>query len=428
MKRSRPRGETGDAERRIEEVLREREEQLAALMADRERLERQFYQVQKMETVGQLAGGIAHDFNNILTAIVGFGTLVAEQVAGNEAAKQNAMEILAAADRASTLTRQLLAFGRRQVLHPTRVDLNDMVNSVATMLQQLIGENIDLQILCAPAVPPVRADLAQLESALANLVINARDAMPDGGRLVIETAHVALDDEYCSRHVAVKPGAYARLSVSDNGIGMSQELQTRIFEPFFTTKEAAKGTGLGLATVYGIVKQSGGNIWVYSEPGQGATFKIYLPIDESDRPTQVHAMPVLGQWSRGTETVLLVEDAPMIRRLARQVMTKAGYTVLEAGDGEQAMSAAVGHGDPIHVLVTDLIMPGLSGVDLAQRLASSRPETRVLYMSGYTDNAIVRNGLLAEGAPFLQKPFTPEELLRKLRQVLEGPAEAGLHS
>ena len=419
MKPSKPRAKASDAERHIEALLREREEQLASLMADRERLERQFYQVQKMETVGQLAGGIAHDFNNILTAIVGFGTLVAEQVAGNEAAKQNAMEILAAADRASTLTRQLLAFGRRQVLHPTRVDLNDMVNSVATMLQQLIGENIDLQIVCGPDVRPVRADLAQLESALANLVVNARDAMPQGGRLMIETAHVTLDDDYCSRHVGVKPGTYARLSVSDNGIGMSQELQTRIFEPFFSTKEAGKGTGLGLATVYGIVKQSGGNIWVYSEPGQGATFKVYLPIDESDRPIQDTAAPIPGQWSRGTETVLLVEDAPMIRRLAQKVMTKAGYTVLEAGDGDQAMAAADGHGDPIDVVVTDLIMPGLSGVDLAQRLVSLRPATRVLYMSGYTDNAIVRNGLLAEGAPFLQKPFTPEELLRKLRQVLD---------
>jgi signal transduction histidine kinase/ActR/RegA family two-component response regulator len=419
MELPRPTADATEAERRIEAVLREREEQLAALIADRERLERQFYQLQKMETVGRLAGGIAHDFNNILTAIVGFGTLVAEQVAGNEAATRNAMEILAAADRASALTRQLLAFGRRQVLHPTRVDVNEMVNSVAAMLRQLIGENIDLQIACAAGVPPVRADLAQLESVLANLVVNARDAMPNGGRLVIETASVALDEDYCSTHVGVKPGPYARLSVSDNGIGMSQELQTRIFEPFFTTKESGKGTGLGLATVYGIVKQSGGNVWVYSEPNQGATFKIYLPVDESDRPVQDHAQPTRREWSRGTETVLLVEDAPMIRRLAQQVMTKAGYTVFEAADGNQAIAQVDAHSGPIDIVVTDLIMPGLSGVDLAQRLTVLRAGARVLYMSGYTDNAIVRNGLLADGAPFLQKPFTPEELLKKLRDVLD---------
>jgi signal transduction histidine kinase/CheY-like chemotaxis protein len=419
MELPRPTADATEAERRIEAVLREREEQLAALIADRERLERQFYQLQKMETVGRLAGGIAHDFNNILTAIVGFGTLVAEQVAGNEAATRNAMEILAAADRASALTRQLLAFGRRQVLHPTRVDVNEMVNSVAAMLRQLIGENIDLQIACAAGVPPVRADLAQLESVLANLVVNARDAMPNGGRLVIETASVALDEDYCSTHVGVKPGPYARLSVSDNGIGMSQELQTRIFEPFFTTKESGKGTGLGLATVYGIVKQSGGNVWVYSEPNQGATFKIYLPVDESDRPVQDHAQPTRREWSRGTETVLLVEDAPMIRRLAQQVMTKAGYTVFEAADGNQAIAQVDAHAGPIDIVVTDLIMPGLSGVDLAQRLTVLRAGARVLYMSGYTDNAIVRNGLLADGAPFLQKPFTPEELLKKLRDVLD---------
>ena len=251
-----------EAERRASEALRESEAQLAAVLADRERLERQFYQAQKMETVGQLAGGIAHDFNNILTAIVGFGTLVAEQVSENEAASRNAAEILAAANRASALTRQLLAFGRRQVLHPTRVNLNETVHSLAGMLCQLIGENIDLRIVCAADIPPIRADLSQLESALANLVINARDAMPRGGRLTIETADVVLDDDYCATHVGVRPGRYARLSVSDTGIGMSQDLQARIFEPFFTTKEAGKGSGLGLATVYGIVKQSGGNIWV----------------------------------------------------------------------------------------------------------------------------------------------------------------------
>ena len=410
-----------EAERRVSEALRESEAQLAAVLADRERLERQFYQAQKMETVGQLAGGIAHDFNNILTAIVGFGTLVAEQVSENEAASRNTKEILAAANRASALTRQLLAFGRRQVLHPTRVNLNDTVQALAGMLRQLIGENIDLRIICSPHLPPIRADLSQLESALANLVINARDAMPRGGRLTIETADVTLDDDYCATHVGVRPGRYARLSVSDNGIGMSQDIQTRIFEPFFTTKEPGKGSGLGLSTVYGIVKQSGGNIWVYSEEALGSTFKVYLPVDPGEQPLAGQIEPARGHWSKGTETVLLVEDAPMIRRLAREIMLRAGYTVIEAGDAEQALLLAKKQGR-IDLLLTDLIMPGPSGVELSEQLRASRPGVRVLYMSGYTDNAIVRNGMLGASEAFLQKPFTPEELLRKLRHVIETQA------
>jgi signal transduction histidine kinase len=409
---------SAEAERRVAAALRESEAQLAAVLADRERLERQFYQVQKMETVGQLAGGIAHDFNNILTAIVGFGTLMAEQVSGNEEAARNANEILAAANRASALTRQLLAFGRRQVLHPTRVDLNETVHSLAGMLRQLIGEHIDLQIVCKPDLPAIRADLSQLESALANLVINARDAMPRGGRLTIETRDVVIDDDYCSAHVGVRPGHYARLSVSDTGVGMSQEVQARIFEPFFTTKEAGKGTGLGLATVYGIVKQSGGNIWVYSEEGMGATFKMYLPVDETQDVAVAHHEPVRGQWSRGTETVLLVEDAPMIRRLAREIMMRAGYTVIEAGDGDEAAHLAV-RLPRIDVLLTDVVMPRLNGIELAEQLRTTRRDLRVLFMSGYPDTAIVRKGLLSDSATFLQKPFTPEELLRKLRVVIE---------
>jgi signal transduction histidine kinase len=407
-----------EAERRVQTALRESEAQLAAVLADRERLERQFYQVQKMETVGQLAGGIAHDFNNILTAIVGFGTLIAEQVSGNDEAAQNAAEILAAANRASALTRQLLAFGRRQVLHPTRIDLNETVHSLTGMLRQLIGEHIDLQIMCKQDLPPIRADLSQLESALANLVINARDAMPQGGRLTIETTDVVLDDDYCAAHVGVRPGRYARLSVTDTGVGMSQEVQARIFEPFFTTKEAGKGSGLGLATVYGIVKQSGGNIWVYSEQGMGATFKVYLPIDETEAAAAVPQEPVRGQWSRGTETVLLVEDAPMIRRLAREIMTRAGYTVVEAVDGDQAAQLAA-RLPRIDVLLTDVVMPRRNGIELAEHLATTRRGLRVLFMSGYTDTAIIQKGALVDSATFLQKPFTPEELLRKLRVVIE---------
>jgi two-component system cell cycle sensor histidine kinase/response regulator CckA len=243
--------------------------------------------------------------------------------------------------------------------------------------------------------------------------------MPRGGRLTIETADVVLDDDYCATHVGVRPGRYARLSVSDTGIGMSQDLQARIFEPFFTTKEAGKGSGLGLATVYGIVKQSGGNIWVYSEQGLGATFKVYLPVDTAEGVAPGHSAPARGQWSKGTETVLLVEDAPMIRRLAREIMLRAGYKVIEAGDANQAMQLADTHAH-IDLLLTDLIMPGPSGVDLAEQLRAVRADIRVLFMSGYTDNAIVRNGLLGESNAFLQKPFTPEELLRKLRRVIDG--------
>jgi CheY-like chemotaxis protein len=260
--------------------------------------------------------------------------------------------------------------------------------------------------------------LSQLESALANLVINARDAMPRGGRLTIETTDVVHDDDYCAAHVGVRPGRYARLSVSDTGVGMSQEVQARIFEPFFTTKEPGRGTGLGLATVYGIVKQSGGNIWAYSEEGMGATFKMYLPVDETHDVTAGHHEPVRGQWSRGTETVLLVEDAPMIRRLAREIMTRAGYTVVEAGDGDQAAELAA-RLPGIDVLLTDVVMPRRNGIELAEQLRSTRRDLRVLFMSGYTDTAIVRNGLLTDSATFLQKPFTPEELLRKLRIVID---------
>ncbi len=408
-----------DADREAAEALREREAQLATVLADRERLERQFYLAQKLETVGQLAGGIAHDFNNILTAIVGFGTLVAEQVSGNEAAARNVAEILSAADRASALTRQLLAFGRRQVLHPTRLNLKATVTALAEMLHRLIGEHIDLEIVCAENLPSILADQSQLESALVNLVVNARDAMPRGGRLVMEVAEVVLDDDYCATHVGVRTGRYVRLSVSDNGVGMPLDIQARIFEPFFTTKEAGKGSGLGLATVYGIVKQSGGNIWVYSEAGVGTTFKLYLPVDSSDQPVVDHVEPVRGHWSRGSETVLLVEDAPVIRRLAREIMSGAGYTVIEAANAVDALALTSSHPGRIDILLTDLIMPGPSGVDLAKQLKATRADVRVLFMSGYTDNAIVRNGLLADGGVFLQKPFTPGDLLRKVRQVLD---------
>ena len=382
-------------------------------------LERQFHAAQKLETVGRLAGGVAHDFNNILTAIIGFGTLVGDQVKGNDAAAANVAEIMQAAERASVLTRQLLAFGRRQVLHPVRLQIEDTVQGVTSLIGRLIGEDIDLKVTCAPGLPPVRGDRAQLESALLNLVMHARDMMPAGGRLTIETCEVTLDEQYCTTHVEVLPGRYVRLAVSDTGHGIAAEAQDRIFEPFFATRDnGMSGNGLGLAAVYGIVKQSGGHILVYSEPGVGTTFKIYLQVDENaaDAGESTAAREPLP---RGAGTILLVEDAPGIRRLAGQVIRRAGYHVLEAADPQQAMSVAAAHDGPIDLLLTDIMMPGGNGVELAGRMMGHRPRLNVLFMSGYTDDAVVRNGMLASEAAFIQKPFTPYELLRRVKQILE---------
>ncbi len=387
--------------------------------SEREQLEREFTQAQRMESVGRLAGGIAHDFNNILMAIVGFGTLVAEELAGSPSGERNAREILNAAGRASALTRQLLAFGRRQMLRATRLNLNEAVAGIAVMLQQVIGEDIDLQVRYSADLPLILADQGQLESSVLNLVLNARDAMPGGGRLTIETDTIHLDQAYCDAHLGARPGHFVRLAVSDTGVGIPHHLQPRIFEPFFTTKDVGKGTGLGLATVYGTIKQSGGYIWVYSEPGVGTTFKIYLPVDTSEGAPALPPPAPVEEPASGSETILLVEDADMVRQLAREIIGGAGYHVIEAGNAEQALAAAAQHDGPIDLLLTDVIMPGATGVELAARLRSVRENVNVLYMSGYTDNAVVRQGLLDEETAFLQKPFTPQDLLRKVREVLQ---------
>ena len=381
-------------------------------------LERQFQEAQRLETVGRLAGGIAHDFNNILTAIIGFGTLVAEQVKGHAAAEANVTEIMQAAERASVLTQHLLAFGRRQVLHPVRLQLDEAVQGVTSLIERLVGHDIDLKVRCAPGLPPIRGDRAQLESALLNLVMHARDTMPSGGRLTIEATEVAIDEHYCATHVEVVPGRYVRLAVSDTGQGMPADAQERIFEPFYSTRESGeRGNGLGLAAVYGIVKQSGGHILVYSEPNVGTTFKVYLPVDEAPAsaagPAPKQALP------RGAGTILLVEDAAGIRRLAGEVIRRAGYRVLEAGDPEEAVAVAAAHEGAIDLLLTDIIMPGGNGVELARRMVGHRPGLSVLFMSGYTDDAVVRNGMLASEAAFIQKPFTPYELLRRVKRILE---------
>ncbi|HLY62196.1 MAG TPA: PAS domain S-box protein [Terriglobia bacterium] len=386
-------------------------------ITDYKNLELQFRQTQKMEAIGKLAGGVAHDFNNILTVINGYAELMLAQLQPENPHKNYVNEIRKAGERASGLTRQLLAFSRQQVLAPQVLDLNNVFESVHTMLKRLIGEDIDLVTIPGKSLGQVKADPGQIEQVLLNLAVNARDAMVSGGKLTIETANVDLDESYAQNHVSVVPGPYVMLAVTDSGSGMNAEIQRHIFEPFFTTKEKGKGTGLGLSTVYGIIKQSGGYIWVYSEVGRGSTFKLYLPRVEAavDIAPPSKEGPELR---RGTETVLLVEDDVPIRTLVRSTLAGHGYTILEAPDGADALLLAAQHKGTIHILLTDLVMPGISGRTLAQHLAVTHPETKVLYMSGYTDDAVIRHGGLESGAAFLQKPFTPETLARKVRDVL----------
>ena len=388
-------------------------------ITERRRLEEQLRQAQKMEAVGRLAGGVAHDFNNVLTAIFGYADLLREDLPTQSPARQDVDEIRKAATRAAGLTRQLLAFSRQQVLEPVVVNLNDVVQDVEKMLQRLIGEDIALRTVLAPDLGNVLADAGQLEQVILNLAVNARDAMPTGGKLTIETVNAPLSERYADEHQPVIPGSYVMLAVSDTGVGMDPTTRARVFEPFFTTKEKAKGTGLGLSTVYGIVKQSGGYVWAYSEPGHGATFKIYLPrvdapVETAEPPRELVGTPV------GTETVLLAEDDELLRPLARGLLGKLGYTVLEAANADQARALARDHPGPIHLLLADVVMPGQSGRELARSLTQVRPDMRVLYMSGYTDDAIVRHGILERGLNYLQKPFTPAALALRVRDVLDG--------
>ena len=393
---------------------------LAQDVTERRLLEQQLRQAQKMEAVGQLAGGIAHDFNNLLTAIFGYADLLAEDLPPDSPGRADVSEIRTAATRASALTRQLLAFSRQQVLQPVVLNLNDVVEDLERMLQRVLGEDIEMEAHFAPDLGNTKADQGQLEQVILNLAVNARDAMPTGGKLTIETANVELDEHYAQTHRPVVSGRYVMVAVSDTGVGMDAATQARIFEPFFTTKDPGKGTGLGLATAYGIVKQSGGYIWVYSEVGRGATFKIYLP--RVDAPAQAVAAPPELQTVAGTETVLLAEDDPLLLPLARQVLSRLGYTVLEARTPADAVAVAEAHAGVIHLLVSDVVMPGESGLQLARRLLEVRPNLRVLYMSGYSDEAIVRHGLLDPGTTFLQKPFTPTALARKVRELLDAPS------
>ncbi len=392
---------------------------VATDVTQRKRLEEQLRQSQKMEAIGRLAGGIAHDFNNLLTAIIGYAELLMADGGAADSRRGDVAEIKRAAERAAGLTQQLLAFSRKQLLQPKVLDLNALVRETQKLLRRLLGEDIELQTVAATDLDAVEADPGQLGQVIMNLAVNARDAMPRGGQLTIETANVVLDDAAVQQHVTMRPGRYVMLAVSDTGVGMDADTKAHLFEPFFTTKEAGKGTGLGLATVYGIVKQSGGYIWAYSEPGRGATFKIYLP-PVAARAEAVRSPVAPSAATHGSETVLVVEDEEAVRRLSCRVLESHGYTVLAAGRGDQALHVASRHTGPIQLLVTDVVMPGMSGRELAKRLSSLRPATKVLYLSGYTDDAIVRHGVLEPGVSFLQKPFTPAALARKVREVLDG--------
>jgi PAS domain S-box-containing protein len=387
-------------------------------VTERKELEEQLRQSQKMEAIGRLAGGIAHDFNNLLTAITGYSELSMQRLADEDPLYCNLQEIKKAGDRAAALTRQLLAFSRKQVLQPKVLDLNLVVSDMEKMLTRLIGENIELCTLLDPKLASIKVDPGQIEQIIMNLAVNARDAMPQGGKVTIETRNVLVDDEYARKHIAVTPGPFVMLAVSDSGCGIDAQTQSRIFEPFFTTKEVGKGTGLGLSTVYGIVTQSGGNIWVYSEVGQGTTFTIYLPRTEESLQTYKRES-VNERGLRGTETILITEDDEVVRKLACQVLRMQGYQLLEAADGDEALLLCESHLAPINLLITDVIMPGMSGPELANRLTELRPETKLLLMSGYTDSAIVHHEVFDGGANFIQKPFSTEALAIKVREVLD---------
>lgn len=383
--------------------------------------EEQLLQAQKLEAVGRLAGGISHDFNNLLTAIIGYSDLSLRQLQKDDPLRKNLEEIKKASDRATALTRQLLAFSRKQVMQLKVFDLNATVTDVERLLRRMIGEDIELRSTLQRGLGNIKADPGQIEQVIMNLVVNSRDAMPNGGKVTLETANVYLDESYAKQHLNVTPGYYTMLAVSDTGHGIDESARPFIFEPFFTTKDAGKGTGLGLSTVYGIVKQSGGSIWVYSEIGKGTTFKIYFPTVSQSAEDQKGLSPD-GPVPGGTETILLVEDAQAVRQLALTILEGLGYKVIEAADGRAAKQKCQTADSGIALLLTDVVLPGISGRELAEQLLESHPALRVLFMSGYTDDAVVGHNVLTAGANFIQKPFSPDQLALRVREVLDAPA------
>ncbi len=386
-------------------------------ITERNRLEAQLQQAQRMDAIGRLAGGVAHDFNNLLMVISSYAELMLDSIAGQHPLRHNIEEIMAASSRAADLTRQLLAFGRQQMQSLRVLDLNPVIQEIGRMLPHLIGEDIQLVVVQGNKLGKVKADLVQIEQILMNLAANARDAMPRGGKLVIETANLRLDDVYLQRHPMVPAGDYVQLTVTDTGNGIAPKHLAHIFEPFYTTKEEGKGTGLGLATVYGIVKQSGGFIWVYSEPGLGTTFKIYLPRvrQKSDKP---YSAKPAQKPPRGWETLLLAEDEAAVRQSEKEFLDASGYTVLEAGNGDDALRVARNYAGPIHLMVTDVVMPRVDGAKLAEQLSAERPEMKVLFVSGYAESTVLQRGAIDMAGQFLQKPFTLKSLAHKIREVL----------
>ncbi len=395
-------------------------------ISDRKRLEGQLLQAQKMEAVGRLAGGVGHDFNNMLTVIAGYNRMILDELSPLDPLRGCAEEVLKATDRATALTKQLLAFSRRQIMQPCVMSVNNAIRQTEKMLRRLIGEDIELILVLPENVDNIKADPNHIEQAIVNLALNSRDAMPKGGRITVETANVHLDETYARTHLGIQPGDFVMVAVSDTGHGMDAETRRHLFEPFFTTKGKGKGTGLGLATVYGAVKQLGGDIWVYSEPGQGTTFKLYFP-----RVAEAAALPPADRLATEevphTETVLVVEDEQTVRDLTVKMLRKLGHTVLAAADGAEAIEIVKSYPAPIALLLTDVVMPNMSGRQVADRLLKLRPALKVLYLSGYTDNTVIHHGILEDGVEFLPKPFSREALARKIRHVLETPppADAG---
>ncbi len=388
-------------------------------LTDARRMEEQLLQAQKMESIGRLAGGIAHDFNNLLTAISGYADLARESPGLDPAVVRDLDQIALSATRATELTSQLLAFSRRQVMQPVALRLGDVLDGLAPLLGRLLGEDVDLDLTVEPDLGHVMADPGQLTQVVLNLAVNARDAMPHGGTLTLEAAEVELDADYAQGHAEVEPGRYVVLSVSDTGEGMDEATRARLFEPFFTTKELGKGTGLGLATVYGIVKQSGGHIWVYSEPGHGSVFKVYLPRVDAVAGERSDPTPERPDQDRGNETILVVEDDDSVRSFVRVVLEGQGYRVLVASTPAEAIAMRSAHAESIHLLLTDIVMPGMSGIELARSMREISPGLRVLFVSGYTENTIVHHGMLDPGVSFLPKPFSPVALADRVRQELD---------